>query len=162
MQNSNKSRRMGNEAGHGSPPPSEDPVTRLVGWEHLTVATLNPAPPKEQAPRQGRSLQNRGREQHPRRGMSCVPPQATLPFTAHLDSLGQGYYGPGLNLPLSKARYLPHASDSLLPVINQVGPPGPVTGPARPKVSSSHNIPHFSHCVGCRLSESAGITAGWP
>ena len=89
VQNSYKSRGMGREVGHTSPFPREDPVTRPGGWDHLTVATLDPAPSREQAPRQEGSSPRGGREKHPDRGMASVPPQAAwFLTTAHLDSLG--------------------------------------------------------------------------
>ena len=89
MQNSNKSRGMGSEVGYTSPFPCEDPVNKPGGWDHLTVATLDPAPSREQAPRQEGSSPREGREKQPDRGMACVPLQAAsfLPM-AYLDSLG--------------------------------------------------------------------------
>ena len=86
------------DVGHDSPPPCEDPVTRPMGWKHLTVAALGPASPGGQAPRQEVSSQHRGREQRPRRGMGCVPPQAAWLLPAkHLDSLEEGCQGTELN-----------------------------------------------------------------
>lgn len=89
VKNSNKSRGMGREVGHTSPFPPEDPVTRPGGWDHLTVATLDPAPSREQARRQEGSSPREGREKQPNRGVACVPLQAAwfLPM-AYLDSLG--------------------------------------------------------------------------
>ena len=81
--------------GRGSPPPCKDPVTRPVGWEHLTVATLDPAPSGEQAPRQEGSSGHGGRGLYPSRGMGCVPPQAaSFLSTTHLNrQLGVGVLG---------------------------------------------------------------------
>ena len=120
------------------------------GGEHLAVATLGPAPFGEQAPRQEGSSQHTGREQHPRGDLECVPPPPHPPRGLAPDCLGWGCLGTVLNLSLCKPRYLRRASVFLLPVISQVGWPGLVRGPAQPEASSSHTIPYFGHCVGCR------------
>lgn len=87
---------MEKKAGHGPPPASEGPVTRLsgVGALDLLVITLGQAPSKEQASWQGDCSQHRGREQHLRRGMGSVPLRLLwlLP-TAHLDSFWVGILG---------------------------------------------------------------------
>lgn len=79
VQNGDKSRGMGKEVGHGSLPPSEDPVTRPVGWEHLTVATLEP-PFEEQAPRQ-RDPYNMGEGSNTPEGAWAVSPLAAWLIT---------------------------------------------------------------------------------
>lgn len=132
--------------------PSGDPVIRPVDWEHLTVATLDQAPFKKQAPRWEGSSQYMGREKCPRRDMGCV---------LHPGSLAPAHRTPwqfGDQAKLIRLQTQASAPTSvfLLPVFSQVGSPGPLGGPAQPKVNGSHHIPYFGHCVGCRPSEAAG------
>lgn len=104
---------------------------------HLTVAALSPAPSEERAPRHEGPHTTELRSS-PQEG-AWAPPTPGEP-TAHLDSRGGGIRS-GPNLSLSRPWCLWHASGSLLPVIGQVGPSGPVSGPAQCKLSSSPNVP---------------------
>lgn len=85
--NSNKSRGMGREVGHTSPFPPEDPVTRPGGWDHLTVAILDPAPSREQA-RRRKGPHHVRKGEAAQQGVACVPQAAWFLPMAYLDSLG--------------------------------------------------------------------------
>lgn len=116
------------------------PEARALWSVHLTVAALSPAPSEERAPRhEGPHTTELGSS--PREG--AWGPHTPGEPTTHLDSRG----GP---------RCLWHASGSLLPVIGQVGPSGPVSGPAQCKLSSSPNAPCLRPLCGL------WITVGWP
>ena len=106
-QNSSKSRRMGKEAGHGSPPPREDPGK--PGQWGGALATSSPAPSGEQAPMQENASQHRGREQNPGRCLSPI-------FRAHY---------PGLHLHLTSPSLAPASPRLLLrTLVITLGPSG--------------------------------------
>jgi len=94
------SRRLPPTEGHTSPFPREDPVTRPGGWDHLTVATLDPAPSREQAPRQEGSSPPGGREKHPDRGMAAPASGPRGPHTGTVHpECPQGCQGAAWGLP---------------------------------------------------------------